>query len=69
MEGQQQLLVRLPMQDQVLIALEPMEPTLQVVSTSWVMKTTVLVSVILPPIVFTKVEDMEIQSQEDEQIS
>ena len=57
------------MQDQVLIALEPMEPTLQVVSTSWVMKTTVLVSVILPPIVFTKVEDMEIQSQEDEQIS
>ena len=57
------------MQDQVLIALEPMEPTLQVASTSWVTKTTVLVSVILPPIVFTKVEDMEIQSQEDEQIS
>ena len=69
MEGQQQLLVRLPMQDQVLIALEPMELTLQVASTSWVTKTTVLVSVILPPIVFTKVEDMEIQSQEDEQIS
>ena len=57
------------MQDQVLIALEPMEPTLQVASTSLVTKTTVLVSVILPPIVFTKVEDMEIQSQEDEQIS
>ena len=57
------------MQDQVLIALEPTEPTSQVASTSWVTKTTVLVLVILPPIVSTKVEDMEIQNQEDEQIS